>query len=285
MSQSFVVFPMSQEMTLEAGKTYRGVINVVNPADADGDFSYTIVVTPYSVADVGYEANLEETSTWSQIVDWIMIDDPSGTLAPNETKEITFTVTVPTDAPAGGQYAAIAVRSSGAEVAQGDSLKIHNVYELASVIYATVEGETVHSGEVVTNTVPGFVTDGDVVLTTMVANTGNVHEMAAVKIEAKNILTGERFFPRSESEIVYEEVVMPSTTRYITRELNELPLLGVFEVSQEVSYLGEISLNTSLVILCPIWFMVLVVATIGTLIGTITALIMKRRREKRAMMI
>ena len=146
MSQTFFIYPMNQELELEAGKTYQAAVNISNPADAEENFSYTVSVAPYSVMENGNEADLVTKSTASQIVDWITIEKPTGTLRPNESRAVYFTITVPTDAPGGGQYAAILVSSDQvAEVNEG--LNINDTFEMASIVYATVSGETKHSGE------------------------------------------------------------------------------------------------------------------------------------------
>ncbi len=278
MSQTFFIYPMNQELELEAGKTYQAAVNISNPADAEENFSYTVSVAPYSVMENGNEADLVTKSTASQIVDWITIEKPTGTLRPNESRAVYFTITVPTDAPGGGQYAAILVSSDQvAEVNEG--LNINDTFEMASIVYATVSGETKHSGEVLSNNIPGFVTNGAPVLSAYIVNNGNVHEKAKVMISAKNVFTGEDVMTVSEGKNVFNEIVMPGTSRYVEREIKELPALGVFEVSQTVSYLGENSLNTATVIMCPIWFLLLVIATVGVIVGTIAGLIVRRKNR------
>lgn len=280
---AFTVMPMSKEVSLKAGEVYSGSISVSNPADADSDFDYQIVVSPYSVVDEYYTADFVSESDWSKIVDWIKVEEPTGTIAPNGTKEIKYTISVPADAPAGGQYAVLGVRANPKEGSEG--VTVNNVFEMASIIYGRVEGETRHEGEILTNSIPGFVTNGAPMVSATLSNSGNVHEVANVTLSVKNAFTGESLFPVGDDVNVFSEIVMPGSTRYATRNLNTVPMLGVFEVTQDISYIGtnseELVHNVRTMIVCPLWFLFLLMLTVGAFIGAIAALIHKHRKSRR----
>ena len=281
MENYFSVLPVSQNFDLEPGKIYDGVIKVVNPVSATVDFNYIAAVTPYSVLDDEYTADLSTKSNMNQIVDWITIDNPTGTVKPNEVMEVKFHIEVPVDAPAGGQYAAITVRSDQSKAAQGDGVSVQNYYEIASLVYATVAGETKHEGEVLSNNVPGFVVSLPAQTSVQVTNTGNVHEQLISKITIKNVFTGETLFPVEDDKSTFSEVIMPGSERYVTRNLSRMPALGVFEVTQNVVYLGKSYPLTQTVVTCPLWFLILVVLTVGAFIGTVAAIIRRNIRRKR----
>ncbi len=279
---TFTLMPMSQDIELVAGEIYHGSIKIANPVDATEDFYYVIETTPYSVTGTNYEENLVTQSNWSMVTDWITIEEPTGKIKPNETKTIHFTIDVPETAPAGGQYATLAVRSnSPAENENGVAIK--NIYEMASVIFAKVAGETVHSGQIVSNTIPGFVTNGAPVMQAEIINEGNVHEVAEVTVEIKNAMSGEVILPRENTANVYTEVIMPGTTRHLVRAIADLPELGVFEVTQNITYMGRVSPNTVTVVICPLWFLLLAILTIGTIIGTILGLIFRHKSKKKVL--
>lgn len=277
---SFTVSPMSQNFKLEPGKLYRGTISIAVPANATSDFRYRATVTPYSVIGVEYKADLVTMSDMSQIANWITIEEPTGVVKPNETKELGFMIKVPETAPAGGQYATIAV-SSNDFVSETGAVTMQDVFEIASVLYADVAGETVHSGEILENNVPGFVAEGAPVVSAMIRNTGNVHDLATVKILAKNALTGQVMYPVADKDNgEFTELIMPGTKRFVTREITGLPTLGILEITQDVSFLGQVSPNTKVVIFCPIWFLVLVGLTLAAIIGVIWWKIAKRHKLK-----
>ena len=101
------------------------------------------------------------------------------------------------------------------------------------------------------------------------ANEGNVHETATIDITVKNSLTGEVVYQTGGENMDIEAVIMPETTRLFTRELGGLPALGIFEVTENVYYMDTEMGSTAVMIVCPIWFMVLVFATIASVIGMI----------------
>ena len=172
----------------------RGVLKVFTPANMEGDFHYKIEVAPYNVTGTDYEADLTKQTNRSQ-KNWITIDEPKGVLGPNETREIHYTVTVPEDAPGGGQYAVILVGSDEDETAASDGMLIQNVYEMASVLYAQVSGDIKRDGRIELNEVPGFITTTPMWVKVQLENNGNIHESAKIDILVKNFLNGAQVYP------------------------------------------------------------------------------------------
>lgn len=264
----FTVTPMSQDIALEAGQVYTGSIIVANPANAASDFHYKVVASPYSVVGEEYAADLETASSRSQIVDWIKIDNPTGVLKPNETTEVKFTITVPKTAPAGGQYVALMVSSAGNDM-KSDGLTINNVFEMASLIYAKVAGETVRQGEVTEITIPGFVTATPIATSATLTNEGNVHETARIALEVRSVFSATPIYPSAGEDGILTEVVMPETTRLITRNIEGISPIGIYEIKETVNYLGKNTTFSQTVVACPIWFMALVFVTIAAVIVAI----------------
>ena len=284
-NNSFTVLPMTQRFSLEPGKTYEGSITVVNPADSTEDFSYKASITPYGVVDKeyasgeDYESDLATTTNRTQITKWIEILEPTGTIKPNESKEVKFTITVPEGAPGGGQYATIAI-SSNNDVVEDKDVAINNIFEMASVIYASVNGETSRGGEIIENSVPGFSLSSALTTKAVISNTGNTHQDALVTISISNFFTGQVILPTEENDGEYNELIMPETTRNITRQINNLPSLGVVKINQTITYNGNVSTVEKNVIICPIWFMILVILTIIAIITTIVMIVKKHHRIK-----
>ena len=275
----FTVMPMNQKFYLTPGEEYEGSITVVNPADAKTDFPYKVSVTPYSVIGEEYAADLATRSNMSAIVDWITIENPTGTLAPNSSAKVNFKITVPEDAAGGGQYATITVGSNSVPTTDG-SVAIENVFEMASIIYASVDGEINHVGTIEENTVPAFSATAPVKVMARLSNEGNVHEEATITIKATNMFTGETILPTEDNAGRYTEVVMPNSERYISREVDNLPLFGMVHIEQTVYYLGLSSVEAVNVLICPIWFLILMFATFGAIVAGIISAIIRHRKKK-----
>lgn len=275
----FTVTPMSQRFYLTPGEEYEGSITVINPADAKTDFSYKVEVTPYSVVGEEYAADLATRSNLSAIVDWITIENPTGTLAPNSSEKVNFRITVPEDAAGGGQYATITVSSNNTQTSDNE-VAIENVFEMASIIYASVDGEINHVGKIEENTVPAFSATAPVKVTTRLSNEGNVHEEATIVIKATNMFTGETILPTEENEGRYTEVVMPGSERYISREVSNLPMFGMVHIEQTVYYLGLSSVEAVNVLICPVWFLILMFVTLGAIVTGIIGTIARHKKKK-----
>lgn len=277
-NNTFSVMPMSTAVELNPGEVYEGVLTVVNPNSSTRDFSYRAEVAPYTVSGENYEADLLSESDRTAITKWMTIEEPTGVVAPNETREIKYTIEVPYNAPAGGQYAVITVSSNEADD-NSDYMSVKNVFEIASVIYASVAGETVHDGKVTRNSIPGFVTSTPVKLSSSIVNDGNVHEKATYTMTAMDALSGQVFYPLTEGEGIMAEMIMPETTRNLEWEVQNLPMVGIVNVSQTISYLGQTSYEERTVVICPIWFMVLVLAVVCGIVAGIVMMVRKRRRR------
>ena len=235
----FTITPMTQKLMLEPGEVREGKILVVNPTDAKETFSYKVSVVPYNVSGTDYAADFATQTERSRMVDWITVDEPLGVVAPNESKELHYTIRVPETAPGGGQYAAITVGSDERDTSSAEGMTIKNVYEMASVLYAQVSGEIIRSGEVLENDIPGFVTALPIITRAKIKNDGNIHETAQVKVTVKNFLNGAQLYPNESQEENSEEMLMPEKEREITREVSDLSPVGLYEVIQTIEYLGK----------------------------------------------
>ena len=281
-TNEFSVTPMNQMIDLVPGKTYNLSITILNPVNATEALDYKAYVAPYSVVTEDYDADVATKTAHTGMADWITIANPTGTLAPNESTELEFTITVPEDAPGGGQYAAIIVGIDN-ENKTHDNVVVANVLEIASVLYAKVDGKITHAGQILQNNVPFFVFDPTINVSTLIENTGNMHEIASGTITATNVFTGDTLASAELDNGVYTELVMPDTKRFISKEINELPMIGIINVQQNVYYNGEISTVQNNVIICPVWFLVLIILTIIAIITAITRAILKHRKGKKNM--
>lgn len=279
MDNTFTLMPMSQQVSLNPGETYTGNITIVNPVDAKEDFHYKVTVSPYGVIGEDYRADLQNTNDRNEIINWITIEEPTGSVKPNESKKVKYTIKVPKNAEAGGQYAALAV-SSDNETSQSGGVAVNNVFEMASIIYGTVSGDIVREGEILENNIPGFALVPPVEVSALLQNKGNIHEVATIKLDVKNFFTGEVIFPKEEESNEFGEMVMPESTYKATRQVSNLPALGVVRISQTVYFDGKNSTVENNVIICPLWFLLLVIATIASLITFIVLKIRKHHKKK-----
>ena len=163
----FSVSPMNQKIVLTSGETYKGSFKIGNPGTNTNDFSYKATVSPFYV-DENYNPTYKNNGDYSQIVDWIKIDNPEGTLSPNSVTELYFTIDVPSTAPAGGQYAAINVVSNADGDDKKDAINLQTKYNISHIIYAEIAGTTRRQGNIFDANVPSFIVDGNITATSSI---------------------------------------------------------------------------------------------------------------------
>lgn len=282
--RAIAISPTSQRVVLTPGETYRGGMTVSNPNSATADLHYLVTVAPFYPARA--EGSTDDYSgvdyttktNMNMIVDWLTVDNPTGTLAPNEEVTVSFSIQVPLDAPAGGQYAALLIRENpDVKTEEDDSMSVTEIMQMSHAIYADVAGETIEEGEILQNDIPSFLFNNTLQATSLVRNNGNVH------VDAKYIL---QVWPMgSDEEICTNEesagtgFIMPNTERYHT-ETCVLPPFGIFRAKQTVKIFGEVSELEKTIIVCPLWALFLILFAIVALIIWIILKAKTRKTKK-----
>lgn len=270
-SSTMTVSPMTQKLILVPGEQTRASIKVSNPYEAKQNLDYSVTVGSFSQRkddDTKDDYGTVDTSTMSsynQIVDWIILDRDSGSVAPNQTDVLSFTINVPEDAPAGGQYATILVQDDTDYTKDGGgNVSIKSVTRIGSIIYAEVAGETRQTADILENNVPSFLLSSKLETTSMVQNAGNVHTDAEYKLIVSPLFGGEEICTNEENP--NHSLVLPETQKYYTQEC-DLPAVGIFRVKQSIKIFNEESVVEKIVIVCPLWLIFIIVFLIVLLVG------------------
>jgi len=248
--------PMRQYKVLVPGTIDDLTVTLTVPADADESAPYELEVRPFYVDDDN-QTHFEAKEDYSQIVDWISIpeDDVEGVLQPNEHKEINCTITVPKDAPAGGQYAAIIIKTH-----DNNTSDIQQIYEMAHSIYAEVAGETIRQGEIKSIELPDILLSGEITGSATVRNLGNVHSNVKHTLKVFPLFSDEEYYTNEEEP--QENVVMPGATRYSYVSWDETPYLGIFRVNYTVEFEGVKNELDKIVIVCPLWLLFIIISIV-----------------------
>ena len=228
----FALSPMYQQIVLTPGDTYTGNFAVVNPADNPIDFRYTVSIKPFSVEGLD---NLSFTANgdYNQIIDWITLSRTEGIVSPNENQEVRFSISVPEDAAAGGQYAAILVKSED-YMLDNERVDLRENYEASHLIYAEVAGETVRKGTIENVRVPSFLFSGDITGSAQITNEGNVHSLATQTLQVTPLFSKEEAYTNEEQP--KETWIMPGNSVYTSTSWEHSPSVGVFRVAYTVNF-------------------------------------------------
>ena len=263
------ISPTIQRVELDPGAHYEGYVTITNIGSHY--FNFTMSAEPYQVSGDDYGAVFNIHNGYTQITNWISFEESSGSVAPGEVKNVAYIIDVPTDAPGGGQFAAIFAetdRSASSETVQANA-------SVGTVVIAHINGETREDGGILETKIPNFLLNPPLTASVRLENTGNIDE------EVKNTLEIKNYF---SNEVIYEDTtpqantLLPGTNRTITLIVNNIPRLGVMKVSLTTEYLNDAQIKTATVIVCPLWFIAIIVLIIATILFRILA---KKRDDRR----
>ncbi|MBQ3309783.1 hypothetical protein IJG78_03880 [Candidatus Saccharibacteria bacterium] len=270
------VSPVKQKISIAPGSSYVGSYKVQNVGTAP--FTYTAYATPYSVTNENYDANYSATSNYTQIADWITFDEKTakGTVAPGSEVSVQYTVNVPEDAPAGGQYAALMAQTDSGN---DDNATIQTVHRVGMLLYAAVPGETRETGEIIKNTVNSFYFNPPVSTSTLVKNTGNIHQTAKITTNIWPLFSKETAFSNADNPTEID--VMPETSRFNSTTWENAPTLGIFWAEQTVEFAGQVNVNKKFILICPLWLLFIIFALIFFIIFWLVSRVRDRKRASR----
>ena len=269
------------EVALTPGEVYEGDFLVLNPATENIISRYSITAAPLNFFDESYTPAFTDPSDYNQIVDWVEIEEPKGELNPQEKHTIHYKITVPEDAPAGGQYMSFLVAAADdATSNQQESAAVTAKSRIAILLYSTVAGETREEGTVIENNVGAFFFDQPIKTSSLVINSGNVHIPAKYTLRIYPLFSSEEIYTNEESPKISS--VIPDTTLYNEKIWEDTPLLGLFRVEQEIDFGDKYNVKSNLVLVAPTWFVIVCLLFLTTLIYAIIDHVKKRKEEKKA---
>jgi hypothetical protein len=164
---------------------------------------------------------------------------------------------VPTDAPAGGQYAGINVTVGGDSAVADNSMGVAVARQLQYRIYASVAGDTVNRGAVSAYDIPGWVKSGDLVTSLAIRNEGNTDFTATSTLSVKTLF-GKEIYKTSEDDKAVT-FVFPETESEVVELTMKEPKIGIYKVTQSTMLTGRTIENAEWVIVAPVWLVVVVV--------------------------
>ena len=264
------VSPTVQRMTLDPGAHYNGVINVTNTGTATLD--YHLTVSPYQVDDK-YSPIYNKENQHTQIRHWISFSEDRGSIQAGEVALVSYSIDVPLDAPGGSQYAVIFVETDDV-VNAGSNVRANA--GTGMVVMAKINGDTREEGKILSTSIPMFILNPPATATVRATNTGNVDEDVRTVIEVKNSLTGAVLYDNSADPDV--NTLLPDTERTMTFVINDIPRLGILSFSITNEYINDAEIKTATVIVCPLWFIAIIVLIVATIVFRILA---KKRDDRR----
>jgi hypothetical protein len=262
--------PTLADLKLTAGTAVAGEVLVVN--DGLVPLNIEVAALPYTINDDYSQNVFDAPSTRTQIADWITFADGDShfRLEGSERKTVHFTITVPTSAPSGGQYAAISAHGT-VDGAGG----VMATYQIASLLLTEVEGDTTRSGEVANRNFGGWSGSSQITTHLTVQNTGNTHFFVTNRLIITNWLGGAEA-ARVETD---PKLVFGDDSRDFEIDWTADKPVGVYWLTQESEFLGDTHSLRRLLIILPIWFIIASLLTLALLIFSFIKLRKKLHRR------
>jgi hypothetical protein len=222
------VTPPAVRFELNPGASASGSFKVTN--DGTLPFTYSIYVSPYSPINEQYEISFTQETARNQITRWLTFSQEQGSLTSRQSDEITFTINVPVDVPAGGQYATIFIETGGNPATNNVGVLVKQ--RIGVIVYARILGNTRDEGELERAWIPSFQWYLPVTTSSLIANAGNTDFTVNYTATARGFFGG---LVRAEKQYA----VLPETKREVTLEIADLAPLGLYFVTQELDFLEQ----------------------------------------------
>lgn len=265
------ISPTMKRITLDPGEKHSGEMTVKNAGQVN--FSFKVYAAPYTITGDNYEPDFSSETHFTQISRWVTFEADQFTVTPGQEQIIKYTIAIPEDVPAGGQYATIFAETINDD--EGEESSIKTVSRLGMIIYANIAGDTRIGSEITKFDLPTFYssfTVPDITATARVKNIGNTDFEATYRFKVEPLI----------GDLVYDEekvqVILPDTERQAELIWADTPLLGIFKITFSVTAGESHQEITTTVVVLPPW-LIAIVALLLTLL-VIWLIIKLRRREQ-----
>lgn len=265
------ISPTTDRMQLDPGAEYSNNLTITNTGDHT--INYVIEITPYQVSGLDYAPVYDVENAHTQVSKWITVDKTEGTIDPNHIDIVHYTINVPEDAPGGSQYAAIFIKTGDTNT---ENQNVRVIAGTGLVITAQVSGDTRMTGSISETEIPGFLLAPPLTVSSKFKNTGNVDGNAVMTLKVENYFTGAMIYDNTGDPLT--KTILPETERQVNLVANNLPRLGVVKAHLSNEFMGEAEVKTRIVIICPLWFIAIILLIILTIVARI---ITKRRDDRR----
>ncbi len=272
--------PSGQDLELTPGQQYQGSVRVSNVGRLAFDLKAS--VSPYYISDDSYEPDFSTESAYTKMHNWITLAQSEYHIEPGASVDVDFTVDVPSDVSGGGQYAAIMLMAEDPTSDDGNMMQLNT--RLAAVLYGHINGGELHAeGELTNHALPRFMFNHDFSISQTVKNTGNVDFRVTQTMTITGIFSNKEIVNADSVDDagnpigISNAVVLPGTSRTGILTWDGAPQLGLFRVTQRIRFLDQDYEYSQIVLLCPIWLIVVVIALI---IAAIVCIVFKVKKSK-----
>lgn len=233
-NKGLYISPLRSYLSLGAGTSVTRSFTVANLTDSP--MPVTTHIERFSMVDYSYDYNFSKVNN-----DWVHLAQTTATLAPYESRQFVYTVTLPKDAAPGGYYYSLFASTS---TTSGGTT---NTVQAASLLYLTVKGDMTYDFAVSNPSIPAVVTGPSIKYSFDVTNTGNVHYFAMVSAAVDGLFYHDA--PNGTSQLL-----MPGAVRRISASINSPLLPGIYKLTYTIAPdHGQALTKSQFFIHAPLW--------------------------------
>lgn len=288
---SISLTPVYNVMQIASDSNYTDTFEVKN--DGASKIDIEVYAAPYSYVysedEDAYKLGFSKENNFTQITRWITFQDSGGSwvkrpnyeIGPNETLEVTYKVTTPSNIPAGGQYAVIfahtltaTTSASGIRTEASPGLI---VFGHSSEGDATVQAE-INNMEIEETIIEGESIRNSINASAKVKNTGNIDFYAIGKLKVESIIGGGSYeTPEKEGRVS----IIPEAELAVFDEWEETPNFGIYKATWTITAGGETQTIEKIIFINPLLF-ILIIIILLTIVTIWVIVITRRRKERRS---
>ncbi len=249
-----VVAPARQTVALDAGKSENLQIKFFNESIVP--ISGNLKVVDFVVTeDDGAPVLLED-----QINDWVKLPFDKAVIPSGDVLKVNFKVTVPTEATAGGRYAAIIFEQTGQINETGDNESVSFVSpRIVGLLSIKVNGLVEESSFVNLFKTPKFLEFGKIPVNFEIVNKGGYH----INPKGQIILT-DWFGKEVERVTLEDKNIFPNAKRVYEAKLGQTWMFGKYKVDLVANYgeTGKTLLAENFVWVIPVTLIAIIIFSI-----------------------
>ncbi len=251
-SKGLTLSPIRTELNIVPGTLSDGVLITTNSTDKP--IVVQLSAEEFSVVNQQYDYSF---SSGSDISKWVTFASNNLNLAAGESKQVSFSVSVPLSAEPGGRYLSL---FASTDIKISDS-GINSRQRVASLLYITVDGNVIRDGNLISLTSP-WVIGGDNMWSMTLQNTGTTHFRSRYSAVIKNVL-----FDGEVTSVSGDTLILPGTVRVISDKLPLPQFPGLYKIVYTIG-LGDkpAVLETRWLIYMPLWATTVIVIFIVCII-------------------
>lgn len=264
--EGMTLSPTSNNYEVDPGEVVQGELTVLN--DGQTPYDFRVYAAPYSVSGENYDPNFMDVTPTSDVFRWIQFEQVNWRAEVRETIKIPFTMRVSGTASPGGHYGVIFAETQPKD----DRGSVVRKKRLGMVMYVNVRGDSKLEGKTQSIDIGWLQNRSPVKAEVRYSNTGNVHYMSKQEMIVTDIL-GRTVYRHTQ-----DLAVLPDKPRQVDLRWSGASWLGLYRVTVASIATGDATSKESYVLVAPVWFLALVIASVGS--GVAYAIYGRRKKRR-----